>query len=142
MPNNVTVSAELDLRLVVSGAPTIPVAARASYSADDPWALTVAFHSGSGERGPVAWMFARQLLIEGIGHPVGEGDVRIWPGETDGVPVVTLAMSSPSGSARFEIDRDAVDAFLQETYLAVQIGWEEQVVDLDFEITRLLGASD
>jgi hypothetical protein len=137
-----TVSAELDLRLVVVGSPSVPVAACASYSADDPWALTVAFHTGGGERGPVAWMFARQLLIEGIAGPVGEGDVRIWPGRTDGVDVVTILMSSPSGSARFEIDRQAVDAFLQETYLAVPTGWEEQVVDMDFEISRLLGQVD
>jgi hypothetical protein len=137
---NVTVvTAELDLRLVVAGGPSLPVAAHGSYSADDPWALTVAFHTGSGDRAHVSWMFARQLLTEGIAYPVGDGDVRIWPGMTDGHSVVTIAMSSPSGSAQFEIDRDAVALFLQETYLAVPAGSEEEVVDLDAEIAQLLG---
>jgi hypothetical protein len=51
---------------------------------------------------------------------------------------VNLAMASPSGSALFEIDRDALVEFLQQTYLAVPTGSEEDVIDIDAEIAILL----
>jgi hypothetical protein len=47
-------------------------------------------------------------------------------------------MASPSGAALFEIERDDVVAFLQQTYLAVPTGTEEDVVDLDAELALLL----
>ena len=83
-------------------------------------------------------MFARELLTRGVRETVGEGDVRVWPSVTDGERVVNLAMASPSGSALFEIDRDALVEFLQQTYLAVPTGSEEDVVDLDAELALLL----
>jgi hypothetical protein len=48
-------------------------------------------------------------------------------------------MASPSGSALFEIDRDALVEFLQQTYLAVPTGSEEDMIDLDAELALLLG---
>jgi hypothetical protein len=83
-------------------------------------------------------MFARQLLTEGVAGPVGEGDVRVWPELHSGERVVNLAMASPSGSALFEIDRDELVEFLQQTYLAVPTGSEDTVVDLDAELAQLL----
>jgi len=138
-----TVRAELELRLVVPGGPLLPVVADLRYVAVDPWAVSVAFRVGSahdGDEGVVTWMFARQLLTEGIAGTVGEGDVRVWPSTTHGEHVVNLAMASPSGSALFEIDRDALVEFLQQTYLSVPTGAEGGVVDLDAELTLLLGA--
>ncbi len=133
-----SVSTELELRLVVPGGPSLPVLAGLRYQADDPWAVRVTFQTGEGEDGSVEWMFARQLLTDGIRKTVGEGDVRVWPSLADGERVVSLAMASPSGSALFEIDRDALVEFLQQTYLAVPTGLEEQVVDLDAELALLL----
>ena len=111
-----------------------------SYAADDPWAVRVAFQTGGEGDGIVEWMFARQLLTDGIAGTVGEGDVRVWPSAVDGERIVHLAMASPSGSALFEIDRDALVEFLQQTYLAVPTGAEDQVVDLDAELALLLQA--
>jgi hypothetical protein len=48
-------------------------------------------------------------------------------------------MASPSGSALFEIDRDALVEFLQQTYVAVPTGHESDSVDLDAELASLLG---
>ena len=139
-----TVHTELELRLVVPGGPSLPVVAGLRYESADPWAVRVAFQTGSkGEDGAgdgtVEWMFARQLLTDGVAKTVGEGDVRVWPSSSGGVRVVNLAMASPSGSALFEIDRDALVEFLQQTYLAVPTGTEEDVVDLDAELLLLLG---
>ena len=140
MTSIATVRAELELRLVVPGGPSLPVLADLRYAADDPWAVRVAFQVGSGQDGDgtVEWMFARQLLTEGIAGAVGEGDVRVWPSVSGRERVINLAMASPSGSALFEIDRDALVEFLQQTYLAVATGTEEDVVDLDAELALLL----
>ncbi len=138
MTHIATVTAELELRLVVPGGPSLPVAAAARYRADDPWAVRVAFHTGGEGDGVVEWMFARQLLTDGVAGPVGEGDVRVWPSVAGEERVVSIAMASPSGSALFEIDRNALVEFLQSTYLAVPTGSEEEVVDLDAELALLL----
>jgi hypothetical protein len=137
-----TVQTELELRLVVPGGPSLPVLAGLRYESADPWAVRVAFQTGAkdeaGTEGTVEWMFARQLLTDGVAKTVGEGDVRVWPSASGGERVVNLAMASPSGSALFEIDRDALVEFLQQTYLAVPTGSEEEVVDLDAELALLL----
>ncbi len=140
-----TVRTELELRLVVPGGPSLPVLADLRYAADDPWAVRVAFQTGarnedgSGD-GVVEWMFARQLLTDGVSGTVGEGDIRVWPALSGGERVINLAMASPSGSALFEIDRDELVEFLQQTYLAVATGCEDKVVDLDAELALLLGS--
>ena len=108
------------------------------YAADDPWAVRVAFQTGGEGDGIVEWMFARQLLTDGVAKTVGEGDIRVWPAMSGGERVINLAMASPSGSALFEIDRDALVEFLQQTYLAVPTGHEAEVVDIDAEIAILL----
>jgi len=135
-----TVRTALELSLVVPGGPSLPVLADLSYSADDPWAVRVAFQTGGEGDGVVEWMFARQLLTDGVSGTVGEGDVRVWPALSDGEHVLNLAMASPSGSALFEIDRDALVTFLQQTYLVVPTGSEGTVVDLDAELALLLGS--
>jgi len=137
-----TVTAELELRLVVPGGPSLAIVASMRYESADPWAVRVGFQTGaknddgSGD-GVVEWMFARQLLTDGVASTVGEGDVRVWPTQIDGERFVNLAMASPSGSALFEIDRDALVEFLQQTYLAVPTGSEGEVVDLDAELALL-----
>ncbi|MEO6205024.1 MAG: SsgA family sporulation/cell division regulator [Mycobacteriales bacterium] len=138
-----TVTAELELRLVVPGGPSLPIVASMRYESADPWAVRVGFQTGAKNEdgtgdGVVEWMFARQLLTDGVAATVGEGDVRVWPTQIDGEHFVNLAMASPSGSALFEIDRDALVEFLQQTYLAVPTGSEEEVVDLDAELAILL----
>jgi hypothetical protein len=135
-----TVTTELELRLVVPGGPLLPVMASLSYAAADPWAVRVAFQTGAETDGTVEWIFARQLLTDGVARGVGEGDVRVWPTSSGRDHFINLAMASPSGSALFEIDRDALVEFLQQTYVAVPTGHEEEVVDLDAELAILLGA--
>ena len=84
MTHIATVTAELELRLVVPGGPSLPVLANLRYETADPWAVRVAFQTGaknedgSGD-GIVEWMFARQLLTDGVAKTVGEGDIRVWP---------------------------------------------------------------
>lgn len=133
-----SVTTELELQLVVPGGPPLPVLAGLRYDATDPWAVRVAFHTGGDGNGVVEWLFARQLLTDGTGRSVGEGDVRVWPSVHGGDQVINLAMASPSGAALFEIDQHALAQFLQQTYLAVPTGSEGALVDLDAELALLL----
>jgi hypothetical protein len=136
MTHIATVTAALELHLVVPGSDSLPLLAGLSYDVTDPWAVRVSFDTGDSG---VEWLFARQLLTDGIAFATGEGDIRVWPSLTDGERLVTLAMESPSGSAMFEIDRDALVEFLQQTYLAVPTGHEGLNIDLDVELALLLG---
>ncbi len=139
MTDLATVRTQLELRLVVPGGPSLPVLADLAYSAADPWAVRVAFQTGGdGADSVVEWLFARQLLSDGVAGPMGEGDVRVWPSLNGTERVVHLGMSSPSGSALFEMARDDVVEFLQQTYVAVPTGSEALVVDLDRELSSLL----
>ena len=138
MQQHDTISSELDLRLVVPDAPPLPLLALARYDAADPYAVHVGFRT-SGEE-VVEWTFARQLLSSGLAAAAGEGDVQVWPACTDGVPVVCLALSSPSGRATFEVPLAELVEFLTATYAAVPYGAESQHVDLDAELALLLWA--
>jgi hypothetical protein len=65
-----TVSAELGLMLAVPDRGSVPLVAGLSYSADDPYAVRLAFHVGTNE--PVEWTFARELLATGLTCPAGD----------------------------------------------------------------------
>jgi hypothetical protein len=133
-----SVSSELQLRLVVPGAASLPVRADLNYDVSDPYAVQVAFHTGSAGGEVVQWTFARQLLSDGVSAPAGEGDVQVWPSTSNGLAVVCLSLSSPSGRALFEVPlADLVD-FLGRTYQSVPSGTESAHVDVDAELALLL----
>jgi hypothetical protein len=137
-----SVSSELQLRLVVPGAASLPVRADLAYDVTDPYAVQVSFHTGSGAGSGdvVQWTFARQLLSDGVSVPAGEGDVQVWPSTASGTSVVCLSLSSPSGRALFEVPLGDLVEFLGRTYQAVPTGSESQHVDVDAELALLLWA--
>jgi hypothetical protein len=136
MNSSVTVSAELGLNLVVPDHGAVPLVASLYYSAEDPYAIRMAFHVGADE--PVEWIFARDLLAVGLEGPAGEGDVQVWPGEAEDGEVLNIALSSPFGEAQFEAPRDSTAAFLTRTYEVVAPGHESEYVDVDGELDELL----
>jgi hypothetical protein len=131
------VSTDIELLLVVSDGPDRAVHADLSYSPADPYAVRVAFHTGSSE--VVEWTFARSLLTDGVTHPVGDGDVQVWPANTTGLPTVCLSLSSPSGRALFEAPLGRIVEFLTQTYTLVPTGCESDFVDVGAELSSLLG---
>jgi hypothetical protein len=140
-PRPVTVSTEVQLHLVVPGATSLPVRAGLSFDARDPYAVSVAFHTGIGASADtVQWTFARQLLTDGVTAPVGSGDVKVWPTTANGEQVVCLSLSSPSGKALFEVPVPELVEFLTMTYAAVPTGSESDHVDVDAELALLLWA--
>ena len=136
MINSATVSAELGLSLVVPEHGIVPLVASLYYSAEDPYAIRMAFHVGMDE--PVEWIFARNLLAVGLEGPAGEGDVQVWPGADHGEAVLNLALSSPFGEAHFEAPRSATAEFLRRTYEVISAGREGDFIDLDSELDELL----
>jgi hypothetical protein len=141
MNSSTTVSAELGLRLVAAEQAVVPLVASLHYSGSDPYAIRMAFHVGTED--PVEWIFARDLLADGLVTPEGDGDVQIWPSAADGqargpLSVLNIKLSSPFGEAHFEAPAAAIGNFLDRTFRIVPMGRESQAIDIDAELNGLL----
>ena len=143
--SSTTVSAELGLRLVAAEQAVVPLVASLHYSGSDPYAIRMAFHVGTEDQ--VEWIFARDLLADGLVTPEGDGDVQIWPSAPSTAPdgqarsplgVLNIKLSSPFGEAHFEAPATAIGNFLDRTFRIVPMGKESQVVDIDAELNGLL----
>lgn len=134
----VSVSTVLQVSLVVPDAASAPVEATLTYRPGDPYAVRIAFRTRPGADA-VEWTFARQLLTDGVTARSGVGDVRTWPARSCEEQVVCLSLTSPSGTALFEIPVNGLVAFLTRTYAEVPTGGESHHVDVDRELAELLG---
>lgn len=134
--NKTVVERDLELKLVLSAERGVPVPARLTYRADDPYAVLITFHIGSDH--PVAWTFARELLVEGVFRPCGSGDVRVWPTTSEGRSVIRMALSSPDGDALLEASPAVVSAWLERTLWMVPPGSETQQLGIDEGLAELL----
>jgi hypothetical protein len=129
------VDAAVELRLVVPDADTVTLPVDLQYSLSDPFAVTVAFR---GDEVTVEWVFARELLLTGLQHPSGDGDVHVWPSWRGGQDLVLIALSSPDGRAVLEADAEDLRSFLDATIDLVRPGTETDHVDLDAAVSALL----
>ncbi|MFF5364331.1 SsgA family sporulation/cell division regulator [Streptomyces scabiei] len=130
------VERELELGLVLSPEHTLPVPAKLGFRSDDPYAVHITFHINSDR--PVRWTFARELLVEGVFRPCGQGDVRVWPTKVSGRGVVLMALSSPDGDALLEAPAAAVSAWLERTLRVVPPGSEFDMLGIDDGLAELL----
>jgi Streptomyces sporulation and cell division protein, SsgA len=142
------VSADLRLGLIGPEHTIVPLMASLHYTSQDPYAIRIAFHVGTGE--PVEWAVARDLLAAALRSREGIGDVQAWPSAAPGGPaagcegtaagpaILNLAMSSPFGHAQFEAPAAAIGAFLRRTYRLVPAGQESSFIDFDTELGELL----
>lgn len=97
---------------------TAPVETELIYQADDPFAVTMRFHSG----GAVAtWIMGRDLLAEGMTTPTGLGDVRVRPhaGRT-----LVLELISDRHVTVFRLPTGTLRKFLDASYRLVPPGIE------------------
>ncbi|MFF4410557.1 SsgA family sporulation/cell division regulator [Streptomyces sp. NPDC001262] len=132
------VERELDIDLMLSPERSIPVPARLTYCADDPYAVRITFHITS--LAPVTWTFARDLLVDGVFRPAGEGDVRVWPARAGGRTVVCLGLTSPEGEAVVLAQANVVTGWLERTMRVVPPGAEAELLGLDEGLRVLLAA--
>lgn len=131
-----SVSTEVALWLVGPGPKAVPLIADLHYTASDPYAIQISFHVGSDE--PVEWIFGRELLAVGVEHLVGDGDIRIQPSSAD---TLSIALSSPYGTATFEAPLADMVAFMERTYEIVTAGSEPEFIDIDAELDQLMSES-
>jgi hypothetical protein len=136
MNTSAIIAAELGLRLVVPEHGGVPLTAGLYYRGDDPYAIRMAFHVGTDD--PVEWIFARDLLAEGLDCVAGDGDVRVWPSTAAHRDVLNLELSSPFGQAHFEAPLTAMTGFLLRTFEVVPAGREGEFIDIEGELNDML----
>ncbi len=112
---------------------TSPVSTRWTYDTSEPYALTVAFATERGRW--VEWVFARELLVDGLTEPAGLGDLRVRPDEDP--DLLLLEIRAPSGNATFVLDRDDIEDFLDATLELVAAGAESTHFDIDRLLAEL-----
>ncbi|MFJ8158528.1 SsgA family sporulation/cell division regulator [Streptomyces sp. NPDC094468] len=127
------------MRLIVTDQLSLPVPTDLRYEATDPYAVRVVFHVTDEQT--VQWLFARQLLIDGMHQLSGTGDVGIWPSRSDGRDVICISLSSDTGEALLEAPARALASFLRRTQAAVPPGTESQHIDVNDAIVHLLADS-
>lgn len=108
------------------------------YDSADPYAVHLLFPAPSPGEAPVAWSFARDLLVTGLAERAGMGDVRLWPYTSGAGPHIALVLSSPDGCACFEVPRDVLVKFLARSCAVVPLGREAEHLDLDGALHRLV----
>jgi len=116
---------------LISGDAPVDVAAELFYTSHDPLAV----HMGLAVEGSpaVEWVFARDLLREGLTLPSGAGDIHVFP-----VPQgVVIDLLSPHGTARLLADARELAGFVDEMYETVADGDEGPYMDLDHELASL-----
>ena len=128
------ISADLDLVLVLGDDRMIPVAATLTYSISEPFAVSALFRTADGD---INWVFARQLLDEGLTDSVGEGDVVIWPAHDDAGETICISLCSPGGNALLEADAREIRKFLNDSYRLVARGDESDHVNIDHFLNQL-----
>ncbi|OLF05034.1 sporulation protein SsgA [Actinophytocola xinjiangensis] len=124
--------------LVSLYAGSTPVRSRWSYRADQPFTVVAAFQTDRNRW--VEWVFARDLLAEGLMTSAGMGDVRLHPVTDRGLEMLVVEIESPEGYAMLELDLGGVADFLDATEEVVPPGEESEYFDVDGlidEITKV-----
>lgn len=113
------------------------VRAKLGYDAADPFACTLTFPTVDPDTDGAEWVFARDLLREGLSRCAGIGDVRVWPHAGDRYTLNLLLTGEGNEKALFRLPRRDVAWFVKLSYSAVPRGQEH--VDWDAVSRRLLG---
>ncbi|MFD6358233.1 SsgA family sporulation/cell division regulator [Streptomyces roseolus] len=114
---------------------TMPVPARLRYHRRDPYAVHLDCQVDRPT--PVTWVFARELLAEGLNGWAGPGDVSVHPSLDPAHDVVYFWLHPPGCPVRFHAPRPVIEAFLAASYAIVPAGGETAHVDLEELLVRL-----
>jgi hypothetical protein len=141
-PVSPALSQGLHLQALDAWGRIVDVPATFEYDAGDPWAVRIVFPGGRGDTAePVRWLVGRELLLEGLTDPVGEGDVQMFPSvDEDGRAAVVMELCSPDGRLVLQLRTRELHRFLARTLTVVPLGTES--VDLDELVAALAGRSD
>ena len=107
-----------------------------SFDPADPFAVTAVLQSGSGT---VRWTFGRDLLVDGMHQPAGEGDVLVRPGlDYAGHSSVVIELRAPQGSFVGQLATRELGPFVREMLDVVPPGAEAALVDVEEVVEQLL----
>ena len=132
-----TVTQPVTLELIDPTGAVTPIEAELRYDPSDPYAVTTVFMTGTSQ---VRWTFGRELLLEGLYEPSGDGDVHVWPClDSDGHAVVIIELCSPDGEALVQARAAELTAFVEKMTSSVAPGAESTYLDVDGAIAAILG---
>lgn len=129
-----TVTRELNMHVVAPSDGPGQVAVSMRYDTADPYAVHAVFRVAADQQ--IAWVFARELLTQGLDQPSGDGDVNISPASNEGRESVSIMLRSPDGEALIAAPLDDVVEFLSAAYALCPRGRESSHLKID----RALGA--
>lgn len=112
----------------------IPVELR--YEISDPYAVRLTFHLPGDA--PVTWAFGRELLIDGVGRPTGDGDVHIAPTDIEAFDEVHITLQVGGEQALFRAGVAPLLAFLDRTDKLVPLGQERAHADFETNLDDAL----
>lgn len=127
------------LGCVDEGGQAMTLDAELAYEPADPYAVSVTFRTSAGD---VVWTFARDLLVQGLNSPAGDGDVHVWPClDEAGRAIVIVELSSPDGELMVQIESRDAYRFVNRSLACVPLGSESDNLDLDLLVQQLLAAA-
>ena len=132
-PISRTLSQPVALQCLDARGRSIDLPAVLGYDPADPWAVEVRFGRPVET---VRWLIGRDLLLDGLTDPVGEGDVQLSPSIDEyGRAAVVIDLSSPHGRLVSQLSTRDLGAFLARTLAVVPEGTES--IDLDRMVDAL-----
>jgi hypothetical protein len=118
---------------------TMSLNAELGYDPAEPYAVSATFRTAGGD---IVWTFARELLVQGLASPAGDGDVHVWPClDEAGRAIVIVELSSPDGELLVQIGSKDAYRFVNRALAAVPLGTEGDHLDLDLLVQQLLEAA-
>jgi hypothetical protein len=105
------------------------------YDTTDPYAVRAMFRVASDQQ--ISWVFARELLAQGMTEASGDGDVRIWPTSADGREVVRILLRSPDGEALLQTQSVELVEFLNASFALCPRGRESRHLQIDRALVAL-----
>ncbi|MGX1271085.1 SsgA family sporulation/cell division regulator [Streptomyces phaeoluteigriseus] len=130
------VEAEVMMSFLVSEELSFRIPVELGYETCDPYAVRLTFHLPGDA--PVTWAFGRELLIDGVGRPCGEGDVRVSPAGRDVLGEVLIRLQVGGDQAVFRSSAAPLVAFLDRTDKLVPLGQEGAFADFDAHLDEAL----
>ena len=124
----------------IPGGRPIPVNADLRYDSADPYAVCLSLHTDRGRT--VDWIFARDLLADGVHRRTGIGDVVVEPIPARQVDYVRITLRTGAHRFHAQLPARAVLAFVYRTESIVRLGTEERHLDMDHLVRCLTSEAD
>ncbi|MFD7546419.1 SsgA family sporulation/cell division regulator [Streptomyces sp. NPDC059578] len=131
-----SVQAEVMMSFLVSEELTFRIPVELRYDSADPYAVRLTFHLPGDA--PVSWTFGRELLVDGVAEPCGDGDVHIAPDDPEILSDVLITLQVGVEQAVFRAGVAPLIAFLDRTDKIVPLGQERAMAGFDSLLDQAL----